>query len=544
MKSYWLDCVKNREKYSKLNSNLNVDVCIIGGGLVGISTAYNLRDEKLKTVVIEKDKIGESTSGHSTAKVTSQHGLIYKYLLDSKGKDFAFNYYKANEEAIENISNIIKNENIDCDFEYQPVYVFTQKVKEVEKIKDEVTAVNEFGGKAEFIDGSNIEINKIKAVQTVDNHNEKLNIAVDNSFNKNNTDLNNEKNIVREKIKSIIPIKSIAGIKFEKQAEFNPYKYLISLAKVCKESGVNIYENTKVIEVNENEGKYEIITEDGCVINTKYLVLATKYPIINIPGFYFMKMYQSTSYVIGMETEKKLFDGMYISSEKPTISLRMAKYRENYMLIVAGFDNRTGEDKDLSDSYKYLEEIAKNICPKGNIKYRWNTEDCITLDKIPYIGKFPSLWDNAYVATGFNKWGMTTSNIAASIIADMILKRKNKYEDIFKSTRFEPIKNIKEVTNMVKESLNGLVIKKIKLPEEEINQIQDGEGKIVEINGEKIGVYKENSEKIYIINPICKHLGCELTWNNLDKTWDCPCHGSRYDYKGNLLYSPSVKNLD
>lgn len=125
MKSYWLDCVKNKEEYSKLNSNLNVDVCIIGGGLVGISTAYNLRDEKLKTVVIEKDKIGESTSGYSTAKVTSQHGLIYKYLLDSKGKDFAFNYYKANEEAIENISNIIKNENIDCDFEYQPAYVFT-----------------------------------------------------------------------------------------------------------------------------------------------------------------------------------------------------------------------------------------------------------------------------------------------------------------------------------------------------------------------------------------------------------------------------------
>ena len=167
---------------------------------------------------------------------------------------------------------------------------------------------------------------------------------------------------------------------------------LISLAKICEDSGVNIYENTKVIDVEEDNGTYKIITEGGYTINAKYIVIATKYPIINIPGFYFMKMYQSTSYVIAVETDKKLFNGMYISVEKPTVSLRMAKYNDKYLLIIAGFDNKTGETKDLSNSYKYLEEIARNICPTGKIKYRWNTEDCITLDKIPYIGKFSGLW--------------------------------------------------------------------------------------------------------------------------------------------------------
>ena len=295
----------------------------------------------------------------------------------------------------------------------------------------------------------------------------------------------------------------------------------------------------------EDENEYYIITlENGCKIKTKYIVVATKYPIINIPGFYFLKMYQSTSYAVAIQTSQKLFEGMYINTEEPTISLRMAKYGNEYLLIVAGFDHKTGAQIDLSNSYRYLEEVAKNICPEGKIKYRWNTEDCITLDKIPYIGKFSKLWDNAYVATGFNKWGITSSNIAAKIIADKILGQENEYEEIFKSTRLEPVKNIKEMTNMVKESINSLIVKKLDVPQEEIDQIQDGQAKIVNVDGQKIGVYKEDDGKIYKIIPVCKHLGCELSWNNLEKTWDCPCHGSRYDYKGNLIYGPSVKSLD
>ncbi len=538
MKSYWLDTLKNKEEYSKLNLNMNVDVCIIGGGLVGISTAYKLKNSNMNIVILEKERIGQSTSGCSTAKITSQHGLIYKYLVDSKGKDFALNYYKANEEAIEDITQIIKTENIECELEYQPAYIFTQKIQEVEEIKNEEKAIKEFGGKVELVEGGSMEIKSIKNVQNVENIDKKINITAVKNINEI------KENIIKDKMQKIIPIKPIIGLKFEEQAQFNPYKYLISLAKICTDSGINIYEKTKVIEVNEKAGKYEIITENGKIVNAKYLVMATKYPIVNIPGFYFMKMYQSTSYAIGMETENKIFNGIYISAEKPTISLRMATNNKNNMLIVAGFDNRTGENIDLTDRYKYLEEIAKSICKNGKIKYHWNTEDCITLDRIPYIGEFSGIWKNAYVATGFNKWGITNSNISSNIISNMILGRKNKYEEIFKSTRLEPIKNIKEINNQIKESVNGLLIKKIKIPDEEINQIQYEEGKIVEIEGKKVGVYKDKSNKIYTINPKCKHLRCELIWNNLDKTWDCPCHGSRYDYKGNLIYGPSVKNLD
>ena len=543
MKSYWIDSVKEQNKFSALEENIKTDICIIGGGLTGLSTAYNLSKYKIRTVLLEKDEICKQTSGNSTAKITSQHGLIYKYLTDSKGQDFARKYYEANENAIRNIKNIIDKEGIDCDLEYQPAYVFTQKVQDVQKIKDEVEAVNNFGGKAKFIEAKDIEINKLNSVEYVENQGEKLKISGDNIEKEN---FNLERDVVKERMKQVLPIKAISGIEFENQAQFNPYKYGNALAKICSDSGIKIFEHSKVIDVDtEDEDEYYIITlENGFKIKAKYVVITTKYPIVNIPGFYFVKMYQSSSYAIAMQTKQRLFEGMYIDSEEPTISLRTAKFGDEYLLIVVGFDHKTGAQIDLSNSYRYLEEVAKSLYSEGKIKYHWNTEDCITLDKIPYIGNFSNLWENAYVATGFNKWGITTSNIAAEIITDKILGQENEYEEIFKSTRLEPIKNIKEVTNMVKESVNSLVAKKLELPQEEANQIQNGEGKIVEVNGQKIGIYKNNEGEIYKVNPVCKHLGCELSWNNLDKTWDCPCHGSRYDFKGNLIYGPSVKDLD
>ncbi len=501
MKSYWISSLNEKEinKFQSLKENVDTDICIIGGGLTGLNLAYNLRKYNIKTILIEKDRICKSTSGNSTAKITSQHGLIYKYLADSKGIDFAKKYYKANEKAIGNIANIIKNENIDCDFEYQPSYVFTENISDIQKIKEEASIVNKFGGKAEYLEAKDIEISNL--------------------------------------------VKTIAGVKFENQAYFNPYKYANALAKICSNSQIHIYEKTKAVDVIDEENGYSIKTENGCEIKTKYLIITTKYPIVNIPGFYFLKMYQSTSYGIGMKTKQKVFNGMYINSEKPTISLRMAKDKDGYILIVVGSDYKTGEEKDLSNSYTRLEKIAREIYPKGEIKYHWNTEDCITLDKIPYIGEFSKVWKNCYVATGFNKWGMTTSKIAADIIIDKIMGFENEYEKVFTATRVEPVKNIKEVGNMVKTSMDALVIKKLEMSKEEVNQTQKGEGKIVEIDGKKVGIYKNEQGEIYKINPVCKHLGCELTWNNLDKTWDCPCHGSRYDYQGNLLYGPSVKDL-
>ena len=279
-------------------------------------------------------------------------------------------------------------------------------------------------------------------------------------------------------------------------------------------------------------------------IKSKYVIIASHYPFVNKLGYYFLKMYQSTSYVIAVDTGEKNFDGMYINTKEPIFSYRFANYNGKKILLVGGADHKTGVKISLSDSYLILEDEIKKYYPKCKILYRWNTEDCISLDKIPYIGEFSSFMNNVFVGTGFNKWGMTSSNVAANIITDKILNKENKYEGVFKSTRLHPLKNSSEFGNMIKESTNSLVINKFKIKSKDIENIKNDEGMVIEYGGEKLGVYKDVKGKAFIVRPICTHLGCLLTWNNLDKTWDCPCHGSRYDFMGKNLYDPAIKDLD
>lgn len=507
MKSYWIESEKEKLKYPTLNQDMETDICIIGGGITGLSIAYGLNQYKVKNIILEKDRIGRKTTGHSTAKISSQHGLFYKYLTDSKGEEFAKQYYEANQQAIENIANIIKKENIECSFERQSAYVFTQKVEDIQKIKDEVQAVKNFGGVANYVQAENLQINKL------------------NPENPNK-------------------VKALAAIEFPNQAQFNSYKYVTELAKRCEQSHTKIYENSKVVDIEETEKGYIIQLENGTKVRAKYIVLATKYPIINFPGFHFLKMYQSTSNAIVVDTKEKVIDGMYINSEDPTISFRKINDKDRNLLLIVGFDHKIGAKIDLSDSYQYLEKVAKQMYPNCEVKYRWNTEDCISLDKIPYIGEFSSAKPRIYVATGFNKWGISTSNIAVNIIVDKIMGKENPYEEIYRATRLEPIKNYKEVGNILKESIHSLLLNKLEIPQEKEKQIGIDQGGIVEINGEKVGVYKNSQGEVFRVKPICQHLGCELSWNNLDKTWDCPCHGSKYTYKGELIYGPSVKNLE
>lgn len=433
--------------------------------------------------------------GNTTAKITCGHGLFYDYLINTFSSDFAKGYLQANLEAISNMKNIIDNEKIDCDFEYQDNFIFTDAEDEVSKIKKEVLAVNSLGFNAEFVDNAPLPI----------------------------------------------PIK--AAIKFPNQAQFNPLKYVHGLCRVITSSSGKIFENSKVYDVKKEDNLYKTYTKDN-VVSSKYVVLATHYPIINAPGFYFLKMYQEASYIIGVETSLPLFDGMYINTKSPISSFRTAIYNKKRLLLIGGSEHKVGTNEDLSNCYTNLENYAKTLFPDAKILYRWHTQDCISLDKIPYIGEFSTVMPNMYVATGFKKWGMTTSNVAANIICNKILGKSNKYEEIFLSTRFNPIKNGTEFVNMLKQVSTSLVIDKFKIPDETLNSVAKKEGKIIEFDGTKFGVYRDEDGKLYVIKPICTHLGCELSWNNLDKTWDCPCHGSRFSYMGKSLYDPSIKDLE
>ncbi len=460
MHSYWEKSINSNQDFNQLKENIEVDVCIIGGGLTGISAGYYLSKKGKKVAILEKDRICSHTSGHTTGKVTSQHGLFYNYLIQSQGEEYAKKYLDINEQAIKNIKEIIDKEKIKCDFKEENAYVFTRNKDSVLKIKQEVEAVNKLEKNAKF-----------------------------------------QKNLK-------LPFEIEGAIEFEKQAQFHPIKYAYGLCDVIIKNNGKIYENTKVVDTKRIDDGYIIYTEEQKV-KAKYLVMATRYPIKVFPGYYFIKMYQSSSYALVVDTKTDLMDGIYISSESPTISLRTIYEKDKKLLLIVGYDYKTGRQED-KNGYKELEKFVKTIYPESKIVSKWIAEDCISLDKIPYIGEFSKILPNMYVATGFNKWGMTFSNISANLITDDIFEEENSYSKLFYATRVKPIKNKDEMKNMLKESMQSIVINKFKEPN----------------------------------NPICTHLGCELSFNPIENTWDCPCHGSRFTKNGKVIESPSIKNIE
>ena len=508
MSSLWMEDTNYLNDENLIDGDYSSDVCIIGGGITGLSTAYYLAKNGLRVIVIEKNKLAEKTSGNTTAKITSGHGLIYDYLIKSFGEKFALGYLESNQKAIENIKKIIDEEEIECDFEYQPNIIYATSKEDRNKLENEINALN----------------------------------VLCNFYN----DLNKE-NILKTKFieKTDLPFDIEGAIRVENQAQFHPRKYMEGLVKSIKKYNGIIFTNTVVKNVEKEDDYYQVYANEN-IIKSKYVVVASHYPIINFPGFYFTKMYQVTSYAIAIQTEKNLPNGMFINAGEPVLSFRNVNHDGKRLLIVSGGNHKTGYSPESKEffGYSYLENEVKKYYPDYKIKFKWNTRDCVTLDKVPYIGEFSDLMKNCFVATGFNKWGMTTSNVAANIITDKILGKENKYLSIYESTRLKPIKNRQELENMVKQTVKSFITNRIKIPEEKISKIKKENGGIIKIDGVAVGIYRDKTGKIYAVNPTCTHLGCLLTWNNIDKTWDCPCHGSRFNYDGENLYEPAIKGLE
>ena len=476
MQSIWSESCKFRKR-EVLDKDIKTDTIIIGAGMAGILIGYMLKQNGIDVILIDAAEMASGNTKNTTAKITSQHDLIYDKLISEFGEKKARQYAKANELAIKKYKEIIKERKIDCEFEEKSAYVYS--LNEVENIKKEVEAANKLGISAEFVESINL------------------------------------------------PFEIKGAVKFNNQAQFNPLKFLKDIS-----SDLVIYENTRALEIKENL----VITNRGN-ITANNIVVATHYPIMNAPGYYFMKMHQERSYVIALENADNV-NGMYIDVEKKGCSFR--NYKD--LLLLGAIDQRTGEN-EKGGCYDKLRKIAKDLYPNSKEKYHWSAQDCMTIDKIPYIGKYSDKTPNIYVATGFNKWGMTSSMVSAMIISDMILDKENDFSEIFSPKRFDLSLSIGNIANDMIETAKNFIAQKIYIPSSKIEHIKNGHAGIVEYNGDKIGVYKNNDGKEFIVSTKCPHLGCQLGWNADELTWDCPCHGSRFDYKGRLIGSPATKDL-
>ena len=476
MKSVWSESCKFRKREA-LNKDIKTDVLVIGAGIAGILTAYMLKQKGRDVVLIDAAEIASGNTKNTTAKITSQHDLIYSKLITEFGEEKARQYAKANELAIKKYKEIIEDKRIECDFEEKPAYVYS--LNEVDVLKEEAKVAKNLGIDAEFVQ----EVN--------------------------------------------LPFKIKGAVKFNNQAQFNPLKFLKGIS-----NELVIYENTRALEIKEN-----LVVTSGGNITANNIVVATHYPIMNAPGYYFMKMHQERSYVLALENTSEI-DGMYIDLNKEGYSFRTY----NNLLLLGGISHRTGENEE-GGSYDELRKVAKRLYPKAKEKYYWSAQDCMTIDGIPYIGRYSSETPNIYVATGFNKWGMTSSMVSAMIISDMILEKENDFSEIFSPRRFDLSLSINNIANDLIETAKNFIAQKVYIPSSEIEHIKNGHGGIIEYNGEKVGVYKNKEGKEFFVSTKCTHLGCQLSWNADEITWDCPCHGSRFDYKGRLIGSPATKDL-
>jgi Rieske Fe-S protein len=256
-------------------------------------------------------------------------------------------------------------------------------------------------------------------------------------------------------------------------------------------------------------------------------------------------MYPDRSYVLGTKIDGDYPGGMYLSAENPTRSIRYTPLTNGEKLIlIGGESHKTGQSKSTLDHYEALKNFGETIFNIKDIPYRWSTQDLTTLDKVPYVGHISSKYTNVYVATGYKKWGMTNGTSAALLIKDMIMEKKNPYTELYTPSRFDADPDIKNFALINADVAKNLVEGKLEITLRRAEDLDLDEGDIVLIKGMRAGAYRDPHGKLHIVNNTCTHLGCELQWNNGERTWDCPCHGSRFSIDGKVIEGPAQKPLE
>lgn len=445
MESIWSKEV-SFEKRSPLYQDLKADVAIIGAGIAGLLTAYFLKERGIRAVILEADRIcGGQTKG-TTAKITSQHHLIYDRLIRCYGEEKARHYASVNEWAIREYVRIIEEKRIACDLVKCSANLYS--CVEAEPLQKEAEAARRVGISAEF------------------------------------------------KTECELPFAVKGVLEFQDQARFHPLKFLKEVAKEAE-----IYEETPVLKIeHRSPGKNFIVTGNGTVSAGK-VIIACHFPFINIPGYYFARMYQERSYVLALEGAMELQD-CYLGIDPGGYSFR----QEGDLLLLGGGSHRTGFNRQ-GGKYQMLRDEAGMLWPGCREVACWSAQDCMTLDRIPYIGAFERRAEDWYVATGFGKWGMTSAMAGARILAAALEGKAIKEADIFSPRRKISMMAVKEFT----------------------------------VNG---GITAGNlAKQVFEVSVKCPHLGCKLSWNPDERTWECPCHGSRFNSRGELVDGPAQQGI-
>jgi len=516
-----------------MNKKINFNTVVIGGGIAGISTALFLKQAGISVALIEADRIANGVSGYTSGKITSQHILIYRHLIDKFGFEKAKQYADANQAAIEKIASLVKAYGIDCDFCRKTAYTYAETDETMEKVLVEAEAAKSL-------------------------------------------DL---PSYIEEKVPIPIPVKG--AVCFRQQAQFHPRKYLLRLAEMIPGNGSMVFEKTRATGIKEYGRKSFLINTTAADVEAKNVVIATHFPFYDRPGQYYARMEAGRIYSFAMKINTSFPDGIFISAEKDIYSFRSQPYGDGELIIAGGQEHVTGKVEDTMARFVKLFKYVKKYYDVDHIEFCWSSQDNNTFDMVPYIGRYLPDGKNIYIATGFNGWGMTHGTISAMIITDMISGIKNPWSGIYDPARFKlradksaetaertfkkgnsgrilkagKLSNLKKTSNQggtVKTGISDSFkktnpydkIKKIPNLNKYLKDLNPGDGKIAEISDTKVAIYKHTNGDGYFLNPLCPHMGCFLRFNGAEKSWDCPCHGSRFSFDGKVLNSPAFEDME
>ena len=493
-RSLWAATVERPPARPALTGTVEADVAVAGGGIVGVTTALLLQEAGLDVALVEADRIANGVTGYTTAKVSALHGLIYDDIRGSFGAAAARDYADANSQALEWMAARIESDAIDCEFRRRPAYSYAIDDDARRDAEAEVRAAREAGLPAEFVEDVPL------------------------------------------------PFPTHGAVVLPDQAEFHPVRYLLGLTERFVAAGGVVFEDTRA--TGASDGVPCILeTEDGSV-TAHQIVVATHVPFLD-RSLAWARAHAERSYCIAVVAPELQPDGMFISTgDGPTRSIRSHPSGAGELLIIGGEGHKSGQGGDTEARYERLAAFAREHFAARSLEYRWSSQDLMPADGLPYVGPVNPMSKRILMATGFAKWGLTNGTAAAMMLADSIRERPNAWAKTFDSNRAKPKPAAKSLVTENADAARHMVGDRIataKTPS--LEDLAPGEGAVVRSGLGKVAAYRDEGGRLQGVSPTCTHLGCLVAWNPAERSWDCPCHGSRFAPDGRVLEGPAVRPL-